>query len=86
MKRPVFEVDEKKMAKRIKNRESARRSIEKKKNEIEDLKKENQFLRIRNDLLEERISKLELILLERHSSLSFAVIQKGHPLVDLHGL
>ncbi|KAF9763309.1 Transcriptional activator hacA [Nosema granulosis] len=85
MRRPVIEEDKEKQAVRIKNRIAARKSAEKKNRELERLANENKFLKIKNSLLEERITRLERIVMENHSSLSnIALIQNIYPLVNLH--
>lgn len=86
MKRAIIEVEDKNQSTRIKNRLAARRSLEKKKQEFERLKDENNFLRLRNEILEERIKRLERHIYENHSSpTTIAYIQNTQPLVDLHG-
>lgn len=51
--------EDKEMLKIIKNRQSARRSVEKKKKELDFLKKENYYLKLQNKYLTERIHQLE---------------------------
>jgi cell division protein FtsB len=59
MKRPIKILDESKKDTIIKNRLSAKRSADRKKQELEQLKKENYFLKIQNKLLVDKMIEMK---------------------------
>lgn len=66
MKRPILKADEKQRATILKNRISAQRSVERRRQLIQDLQRQNDLLIAQNRSLEERVGMLEGLLGSMH--------------------